>query len=342
MYSIDTFSIEPVSKSVNPEIKIVAGLKAYGHSKIPLSFHGALVDRDETRIASLSEWEIPYRNPVVIYTESSREKDTITGHLYFQLTRKAIKYLESLRSKNENRDLDLTIRLTIGTLISQMSDPQIYAEVKNDEVLNPNNLFRFRGEGSHPSSDKINLVSADRNGEVLKIQYDEQKRNFTISSSDWAQKYCPALGVGKFATVDLYIPKMDEPKGQVEKYLNAALDTVEQMEKYLRQGEWSDVIKESRQLAEIFKEQKGKNGWIKMLKSSGFTEESIEDLNSMLQSFFDFSSKFIHRTDRSKDRNLMEKVKVEKEDAYYIYATSIGLVNMISKKVKAFNEAENK
>jgi hypothetical protein len=40
-------------------------------------------------------------------------------------------------------------------------------------------------------------------------------------------------------------------------------------------------------------------------------------------------------------REKSKKVKIEKEDAYFIYTTSIGLVNLLSRKVQEFKKSNN-
>lgn len=52
-----------------------------------------------------------------------------------------------------------------------------------------------------------------------------------------------------------------------------------------------------------------------------------------IKSLFDFTSKYAHVTDRT--GNIKPYPNAKKEDAYFVYTLSIGLLNMINSKIQS-------
>jgi hypothetical protein len=101
------------------------------------------------------------------------------------------------------------------------------------------------------------------------------------------------------------------------------------MEYNMIRGEWTEVIKDSRVVWELLRNQSEIKD---LLMGDGYTEPAFTDLNESLKQLFNYSSKFHHREDREK--KMMPEIKASKEDAYLIYATSMAIVNLISKKMQ--------
>lgn len=333
-------TIVAIKNTVNPTIKITVVLKIERPYEIPISYQASITDRDDKNIAFLSGWSVMDRTKFTLYSESSGPANLFTVSLYFQLTRNAIDYIETLRGKNSNGDLDLILKMLIGSIDSKISSPPVFAEIKDLKAMEtPNYLFRYNSSNNNAppmTADRIKLISTNDQYQILDLIYNELKWNISISSSDWAQKFCPILGIGKYISMDLYVSEIEKPQNLMEKNLTFMIETIDKMEKYLQQGEWSDVIEKSRPLAELLRNIIKNNDLSSMFKSAGYNDQTIDNLRRLFIEFFDFSSKFVHRIEKN-GSGLMEKNKVEKEDAYFIYAASIGIVNLISKKVKAYN-----
>jgi len=69
------------------------------------------------------------------------------------------------------------------------------------------------------------------------------------------------------------------------------------------------------------------------MKKFQHSEEAIDNLYNAIWKFFEFLSKFIH--DKDKDGNNYQVLPIpNKEDAYFAYALSIGLLGLIGKKIE--------
>ncbi|GEM_PF-3365711 len=338
---IENLKISPAEHSVNPALNFRIGLKIDKSNELPVSYSGALLDREEKRLATLSHWEIRDRTKKSIRLSNSDYRSNIVLNLHFELTQNALEHIEWIRDQNDDNDIELKLELNVGSIFSKINDPKIYAQNDNNHLAQKKSeLFKYQGRDNPGTAQELKILSANTSSEILEVQYRELSRNLTISSSDWTQKYCPILGIGKFATVDLYIPESKEAETEIEKYLDDAIQTVQKMEQYIQAGEWSNVIEESRKLAEVLREKDNKSvdQWKELLSKSGYQDDALDRFYSMLQNLFQFSSKFVHRIDF--DNNLRDQVKVEKEDAYFIYTTSVGLVNLLSRKVQEFKKTQ--
>jgi len=336
MASIEDLKINPAANTVNPELKIELRLKVFREDELPISFSGGLFDENDIRFANLSNWETDSNVRPPISINRNRSDNVVEMTFYFSLTPKALDHIEKIRDRDENKDIKVRLKLTVGTVSSRLLGPNINV----DEQSNDKDYLYIKDRSNRSTGD-IKLLAAQDSGEILELQYQNVGKWLTITSSDWAQNYCPILGVGRFVTVDLYVPQLEEAETELDKYLNDAIQTVQKMEKYVHDGEWSNVIEESRKLSEVLREKNNKliDQWKELLSQSGYQKDSLDKFYSMLENLFQFSSKFVHRIDF--DKNLRDQVKVEKEDAYFVYTTSIGLVNLLSRKVKEFKKYNN-
>ncbi len=94
-------------------------------------------------------------------------------------------------------------------------------------------------------------------------------------------------------------------------------------------GDWNGVIEDSRAVWELLR---NKDEIKDLLMRDGYSEQAFIDLNESLRQLFNFSSKFHHKEDKGK--KIMPEIKASKEDAYLIYAISMTIVNLISKKMQ--------
>ena len=336
MASIENLKISPATNTVNPEIKIEARLKIFNENELPISFSGGLFDENEIRFASLCNWETDSKVRPPISINRNGSNNAIIMDFYFSLTQEALGYIEKIRDQDKNKDIKVRLKLTVGTVSSRILGPNIHIENQNN-----GKDYLYLKDRSNKSSGDIKILAAQSNGEVLELLYQNLGKWFTITSSDWTQKFCPVLGIGRFATVDLFIPELENADTELDKYLNDAIQTVGRMEKYVHAGEWTNVIEESRKLAEVIRKKNNKliDDWKDLLRQSGYQDDALNKFYKMLENFFQFSSKFVHRIDF--DKNLRDQVKVEKEDAYFIYASAVGLVNLLSRKVQEFKKHNN-
>lgn len=330
MGKIEYININPAENTVNPEIKIDLRLEAFRGNELPISFSGGLFDENGVRFSDLNNWETDSHEGPALSISGNRSNDIIKLTLYFSLTQKALDHIEEIRDQDKNKDVKLRLNLTVGTIRSKFLEAGIDVK-KGEDGLS----YLYEKGGLNESNRNINLLAAQRSGEMLEVHYQSLGEQITLTSSDWAQNYCPALGVGRFATVDLYMPDLADAESEWEEYLNDAIQTVQKMETYVHAGEWTSVIEESRKLAEVLRE---KEHWEELLSHSGYKDDALDRFYKMLQNLFQFTSKFVHRFDL--DKNLRDQVKIEKEDAYFIYTTSIGLVNLLSRKVQEFKKTQ--
>ena len=105
----------------------------------------------------------------------------------------------------------------------------------------------------------------------------------------------------------------------------------------LQNGDWEKTIYISRQFIEGLKfntrkekERKFKDEFKKLFINDNFTEQGFNEFYNGINAFFNYTSKYYH--DKNKIGELNSVPTPTKEDAYFLYALAIGLLNIVGKK----------
>jgi len=354
---IDKIEVKPVQNSLNPEIMFEMECFIKRKLEIPLEITGGIFSDDNMKIANIHELIHGPDKSIELsakdWKDYGEEKSIIK--VIAQLNRKTLDYIETLRTKNEKGDVILTIDLFVKTVISEtclstmlLINPN--AEVRKQYPLLENYkdamLVAYQNKKELSTSySNMWILSGNGGPTFIKLQYENFKKTVTIPSSDWIHDYSPVFQIGKFSVFEYLLPDYIEGSESIEERLNESINAIKKMEEHITKGEWNDVIEDSRPVWELIR----KESDIKdLLKRDGYTEDAINDLfgytdsngnkhEGCLNSLFNFASKFHHKLDKQQ-KKVQPDIKASKEDAYLIYATSMNVVNMISKKMQRLSK----
>jgi hypothetical protein len=335
---IDKIEVKPVQESINPELMFEMEIFIRRGYEIPLEITGGVFSDENKKLANIHEF-IHETNNIELSARdqmNEREEKSIIK-LIAPLNHKVLDYIETLRTQNKKGDVILTLDIFVKTLISKTSLSYMFMM---DDTKLPYQLpepykdakpvfYQYQRDGFSTRQTNMWILSGDSGPAFIEIRNNNFKNKVTIRSSDWIHDYCPVFQIGRFSVFEYLLPEYMEGSGSIEERLSGSIDAIKNMEYNMIRGEWTEVIKDSRVVWELLRNQ----GEIKdLLMGDGYTEPAFTNLNESLKQLFNYSSKFHHREDREK--KMMPEIKASKEDAYLIYATSMAIVNLISKKMQ--------
>ncbi|MDI1233827.1 MAG: hypothetical protein PSX81_06075 [bacterium] len=308
---ISNFTID--DDSIIPALTILVEAEYTEKIEVITSISGRLMGTDGKTLALINEYQLNYSATYPLYAftapeleqhdNDSRNKRKIGFKLTANLVPQAINHIEVLREKNE----DKKVRFTLQCLLK-------YLEIKPIENgLTQRNLMLFQKN-----------IDSD---------------SFEIPQSEWVKKYAPKLDVGRFLLLELKLPESKKVSTLWEKLYENLLESIAKMEKANSEGNWKGTIIEARQFLENIKfgdtskpaHKKFRDEFSKLMLNDVHTQEGIDDFLKSIQMMFNFASKYIHGKD--KDGNLKPIPNYTKEDAYFFYVFSIGIMNFIGQKI---------
>lgn len=335
---IDKINVMPVQESINPELLFEIEFLITKEYEIPIVVTGSIVSDENKKIASIHE-AIHELNSMKLSAKFERNynQEKLTLKLIASLNHKVLDYIETLRTKNKKGDVVLNLNIFVKTLLSNTVLPPITKDIGvsggiiSQIAEQGNSLIAYRNRGDfHPAYNDMWILSGNGSPTFIEVKNYNFIDKVTIRSSDWIQDYCPLFQIGRFSVFEYLLPDYVEGSGSIDERLNKSIDAIKEMEENLIRGEWNGVIEDSRHVWELLRNQDELKD---LLTRDGYTEPAFTDLNESLQKLFDFSSKFIHKLDKDKKKT-MPDIKASKEDAYLIYALSMHVVNLISKKMQ--------
>jgi len=337
---MDKIKVRPLENSINPALLFTIEYPIQDNYKAPIELTGFLLSNNNKKISNISGFR--YEGGDKIQRLKAINNNMASNNLisYYPieiiapLNPKALDYIQEQRELNPKGDVIL--KLNINIRVIQTKTCLSYMHLEN--LIKPDIYPVIYKNSSEPfESDQNNMwiLSGDGSPIFLEVRDEIQDLPITIPSSDWIHDFCPAFNIGKFFVFEYMMPMMpnyNKGSNSFQERLNKAINAIKDMESKIISGEWTDVIENSRHIFELLKNQ---DEIKKLFIVDGFTNEAYEDLNRSLQSLFNFSSKFHHSENKTKE--LMPQIKASKEDAYLIYTISITIVNLISKKIAKIN-----
>lgn len=301
---IEKVEVKPFGLSFEPEFHITIEYLVKETSKLPIRFNGYLF-LDRFRFAFLHEYEFNHgRIDLLTSTSSTRNSEKRDKRFFVApITRQALSKLEEKRNIDPKGDLKFNLHINF-----------IFLEPTFDEVT------------QNIQQGQISLPTTSNNS-LFRITNSELNEEIKISSSDWLHDFSSVFQRGKFQVFELPIPNGLTDSSELSKRLNAAIVSLQEMEDARNEGDWSKVVKESRPVWELIR---NKDEIKESLRNDDIHEVTIVSFGRLIDSLFDFSSKFVHR--ESQNNEVMTN-KASKEDADLIYAISVSLLNLITKKV---------
>jgi len=345
--NIEVMEPRPVSDFVGQAMEFPVSLSINDLESI-LAVDGLLLAEDGKIVASLSQFEYNLGRGThemgrigALGTQHDkdiqRQRDCSISVIAF-LSNEALNHIDNVRDKNRKKDVVFKLRLRVRTLISQARIPPLHLVGPKEHTLAPfrekdESILTYKYEHDyHPPVENLWVISGGGTpGPIfLEVRDVYQEIPKTIASSDWVNDFAPQLGIGRFITIELPLPSPVAINKEFAERLNKATETLQKMEEEVKKGEWNEVIQNSRPVAELLRDEVMVSS---VLAKHGFTEEATGSLLGTIRNLFDYSSKFIHKVE--KDGTIIPaEIKAEKEDAYLIYSVSIGLLNLLTQKVK--------
>lgn len=335
---IDKISVNPMQDSINPELLFEIEFFVQREQEIPIEITGSLFSSENKKIADIHELMYAQNQNLALaaasYLRDQRE-GKITFRLIAPLNHKVLDYIETLRQKNKKGNVDFIIDLFIKTLVSDVvispiTDAGVSGGAWNDIERQGKRPIAYKSSGDFsPSYSNMWILSGNGSPIFIKTIDNNIKTSKSIPSSDWIHDYCPVFQIGKFSVFEYLLPEYKEGSGSIEERLNESINAIKRMEENMIKGDWNGVIEDSRAVWELLRNQEEVKD---LVMRDGYSEPAFIDLNEGLKQFFSFSSKFHHKEDKGK--KIMPEIKASKEDAYLIYALSMNVVNLISKKMQ--------
>jgi hypothetical protein len=310
--NITDTKIKVDDQAINPTLNCGINLEFDSSIEIPISISGRLLHQNGRVISLISEHQINSENTygLRLWTKSEKEnsiRENNKNHHYVQLsaelTQLALESIELQRDKNSDNSIKFSLDLIVKSL-------------RLNKEIQENNFSDF-----------------------IELKIDRKYENVNIEQSDWINNFSEKLGIGKFMLVELNIPNRNLPEFWLNLFSKLKAN-VEDMEKCIRGGDWQKTMLFARKFFENIKigdKKKGhknfKEEFNKKMKENQHSEQGTKNLYDAIWKFFEFLSKFIH--DKDTDGNSYEVLPIPtKEDAYFAYALSIGLLGLIGKKLE--------
>ncbi len=342
---IDKIDVKPVQNSINPELLFEIEIFIQTKYEIPIEITGHLFSNENSnKNMKLANIQGFIYEPDKIFELSARGvrdegEEKLVIKSIASLNHRVLDHIETSRAKNPKGDVLLNLDIFVKTLESKISLSHMFLMESGElpfqlpeDYKNAKLVFyqsQRPGDGFSASQANMYILSGDSSPTFIEIRNNNFKKPVTIPSSDWIHDYCPVFQIGRFSVFEYLIPDYIEGSGSVEERLNESINAIQKMEKNLIKCEWNQVIEDSRAVWELLR---NKEEIKDLLMRDGHTEEAYTDLNEGIKQLFNYSSKFHHREDRGK--RVMPEIKASKEDAYLIYAISMNIVNVISKKMQ--------
>lgn len=304
--NISSVKIKVEQLSINPMLNIWVNLEFEYSKEIPLSLSGKLCHNSGHILSVLQEYQLnteskyglTFKN--LLKEESSeRSMDRHSVQLSAVLTPLALESIEREREKHTEKKVEFYIEFTFKTIILPR------------ELTGIDNIDSFG------------------------LNIEKKAERISIEQSDWVNNYSPKLGIGNFLLLELNLTDYKNVSDFWKELIEPLKNSVLEMEKCIRMGEWKKTIECARPFFEglnFKRDTSFKEALIKILKKEQHNEEGIRDLQNAIQSLFNYTSKYVHFMDR--EGSIKPYPNTKKEDAYLVYTLSIGLLNLIGSKIQ--------
>lgn len=346
----DEKSLEAVVDTISPAIKIKLNVKL-DYNEIPLKPLLELYSAEGKLLAKFAEFYQPLNaNPEALKQVPSLPRtDTLnrkeTHHTYLMqafLDKASLDHIEEARDRNKKRDVVLLFRASVEYLSVNIEIGNF--KVSRTAIGGASIAIIPSAPREEPDSSLRILRSSDELSNTL-VSLNKIVREFviTVSSSDWVNEFQEPLGIGRFMvievpTINTELEALSDAQNELKVLLeriNKAKEILDDMNKNMRDGEWSRVIEDSRKFLELFT--KDVKGTIKDLieASTGVSDEDATKLTTAFDNLYGYASS-LHHPFRKNGSTPATPAKVftgGKEDAYLSFNLCASILNLVSRKL---------
>ena len=336
--------IRPLPESVDPTLLVTLTIEfQYGY-QVPLRVEGALYSEDKKllcELVMLPDSSNAGRDAILPRPESNQPQQRRAFLFAARLSDRAIETVLRCRDSNKKKDIILRVSslltyfrptFSVSHLNTLRVDSAKWGNVmgvRKPGWTDPRFVYWEPTERNAEGTD-VNLVTLESTTSGVGFgEFAREVQNFsvTIPSSDWVQDFLPVFGLGRFLTLDLPIP---EPASELDEKLERAVQALSKMDFDIQKGEWADCVEDSRPVWDLLKTE---NPPVESLITQSFPGEAGTDLLAAVRKLFTFVSTFVKPLDRDKTR--LNPVTIpQKEEAYFVYSTSVTVVNLVAQKLR--------
>jgi hypothetical protein len=274
----------------------------------------------------------------VLVMEPARNITTTSRELIFTLDKNAIDYIEELRHNHPNGSVVLRFELNVVLLLHEL---RLGGYKPHDRNSKEPAILSSPYDPIRPDNNFNILVTPEIQG-IFSYHVTHDIKEYGIGSGQWISDFQKPLGIGNFLITPITPNKLkDIPEQQLtedeikfRKRLVKAYQTLSEMERLLRIGEWGSVVKQSRELLELFEKDETKFIKETLVQTTSILEEKSQSFVDGIGKLYDYAHGLHHSViNKGEQRgNPMPVYTGGKEDAYMVYALSTSIINLLTKK----------
>jgi hypothetical protein len=341
--------VKPHPSAADPTLRIEVTREYQQIYNVPLEVRGTASAEDGSVVGELILAPIPEnRSKDGILPNPKTNVGNVRRAYHFdcRLTSQGLERLMNCRDRNQRKDVVLNLSFLVTTLkphfattgltTVKIEDPRRLGQLGipipgGNPVRLVFHAWDMPNQEALADLPPLAAGTSEWGPAIGTYERDVETHTYTIRSSDWIHDFSPVLGVGRFINVELPEPgQMKTKVAGLGARLSRAITALEAMGHDIEEGEWTQCVQHSRAVVELLKDEATIKG---VLVKDGFSEAAGADLMRSVRGLFDFASKFIKQLDpETKDVNPV--LAANKEDAYFVYATSVCLVNLLSRKAQ--------
>lgn len=309
--------VKPATDASDPTLRFTYTLRFQYRYQIPLGIAGQVRTKSGRIVGDLVDLAVQENAVSFGILPRSNQNEPVQERNYVldcRLTEHGIAALEEERESDPRKDIHLI--LTMRGMFLQPT---------------------YRMIDRSPASTVEGMVAGDQTRWGPGIGFIESmmlSSNVTIYSSQWTSEFAPAFGIGQFLIVELpVISDHTGPASKLGERIREASIALESMRKDVEAGHWTECIEHSRPVTELLKDPEEVRV---VLERDGLSTSAADDLLKSIRGAFDFASKFIKKVERG-GAGLNPTLVAKKEDALYVYSSSVTLLNLIARKAAREN-----
>lgn len=276
----------------------------------PLSISGRMLTDDLKVVSNLTEnyivqgisYNLNKKEPLSANNKEGIKNIKWGFHMTAPLSKDSVSHIELIREK----DIDKSVNLNFDLVVK-------YFSTKNKLSPIPSPTF-------------------------LTLKVTRLKSDLRIPQPTWLKTCAPYFEIGNFLLLELRIPDKISINEFWSDLYQALIRNVSEMQGYLRNGDWGNVLRTARRFFENIKIGDSKSGhkqfkeeFQKLMIADGHTIAGVDNLHDGIWQLFEFTSKYVHEND--KEGNLKPIIVTAKEDAYFAFSICIGLLNLLGRKI---------
>lgn len=304
-------SVKPHPSSVNPALRIELVWEYQDRYVVPLRAEGQVKSERGQLVGHLVSSAVPENAFKTGILPQSQNPTQQKRKVLFDclLSHRALEHILDCRDSNPRGDVVLNVDLILWT-------------------LNP--VFRVGPQMAGSAEIPFFAGTTAWGSGFGTLNSEVATGSLTIYSSQWTTDYAPAFGIGRFFTVELPDPRPAKPPSETSfgGRLTRAVAALDKMERDVRAGHWTDCVEDSRPVMELLQTPSEVKA---LLLADGLSEPAADELLKVIDGEFYFASKFIHELTTNK-KDLSPPLTAKKEDAYFVYATAVSIVNLLGRK----------